>query len=139
MDGKKADNNDMPSAVNLLRREIKGLVAVYVYGTYGTEYERNDSDVDMAFLSDENVDVTKRIRLMTDLAGIFDRDVDLIDLKKVSTVMRANVIANARCIFDGDTEERERFEMYAYSSYALLNEERAGILKQIMERGSIHA
>jgi len=139
MDGKKADNNDMPSAVNLLRREIKGLVAVYVYGTYGTEYERNDSDVDMAFLSDEDVDVTRRFRLMADLAGIFDRDVDLIDLKKVSTVMRANVIANARCIFDGDTEERERFEMYAYSSYALLNEERAGILKQIMERGSIHA
>ena len=52
--------------------------------------------------------------------------------------MRAQVVSRGTCVLDRDRYAREIFEVYTYSSYARLNEERAGILEDIHERGSVH-
>lgn len=52
--------------------------------------------------------------------------------------MRAQVISTASAIFEADTVARATFEMYAYSAYARLNEERRPILQRIAREGTIH-
>ncbi len=54
-------------------------------------------------------------------------DVGLVDLHATSTVMQAQIVSTGRVVLDADRGARARFETIAYSAYALLNEERAGI------------
>ena len=66
------------------------------------------------------------------------RDVDLVDLRAASTVMRMQVISHAIVLAAFDPAEQARFETYVYSSYARLNEERKAILAQVAREGTIH-
>ena len=72
------------------------------------------------------------------LANILKRDVDLINLKKASTVFRIQVIAKGEKIYCIDNKRRAYFEMYAFKDYATLNEEREIVLKNIKKRGKIY-
>ena len=67
------------------------------------------------------------------------RDVDLIDLRAISTVMQMQVLSTDDCLFSGDDRAREWFEMVVYASYARLNEERSGILDDVRTRGLVYA
>jgi len=72
------------------------------------------------------------------LADQLHSDVDLVDLRAASTVMRAQVLASDRVLYEADTNVRQRFEMHALSMYADLNETRAAILKDIHRRGQVY-
>ncbi len=69
---------------------------------------------------------------------ILNRYVDLVDLRAASTVMQMQVLLTEECLFCGDVQARDLFEMIVYASYARLNEERAGILEDIRTRGSVY-
>jgi hypothetical protein len=69
------------------------------------------------------------------LATRLHRDVDLIDLRAASTVMRMQVLSIGTCLATFDDLARRTFEMYTYADYARLNEERRDILKGITARG----
>lgn len=61
----------------------------------------------------------------------------LIDLRRASTVLRSQVVADADVLFttgDADTEEVLDFVL---SDYARLNEERRDIVRDVRERGSV--
>jgi len=64
--------------------------------------------------------------------------VDLIDLKNTTTVMQSEIVAKGLKIYCVDLTCCENFEVFVYSSYARLNEERSGILQDIRKRGSVH-
>jgi uncharacterized protein len=66
------------------------------------------------------------------------RDVDLVDLRSASTVMRMQVISTGECLTAADEAARREFEMYTYSDYARLNEERRDILKRISASGLVY-
>jgi hypothetical protein len=61
-----------------------------------------------------------------------------VDLRTASTVMRMQVISTGICLDAPDDQTRREFEMYAYSDYARLNEERREILKRISESGLVY-
>ena len=66
------------------------------------------------------------------------RSVDLVDLLRVSTVMRMQILESAVLLFERDTSARQRFETAACSAYARLNEERRVILEQIRKEGTVY-
>jgi hypothetical protein len=66
--------------------------------------------------------------LRAELSERLMRDVDLIDLSRATTVLRKEVVAHGRLLFETDSNRRAEFEMYALSDYARLNEERAPVL-----------
>ena len=70
-----------------------------------------------------------------ELAEIMGRDVDLIDLHKASTVLKAQITGKGKVIFNSDNLQRMTFAMRAFKEYALLNEERQWILDRFKERG----
>ncbi len=105
--------------------------AIYLFGTYGTEYERKDSDVDIAFLSAHTAE-SELVSQATDaLSDILHRDVDLIDLQNAPTSFRHVIVEEGECLVCSNSLLREEFEMYTLSDYARLNEERKPILESL--------
>ena len=79
-----------------------------------------------------------RFELVQELATHLLRNVDLVDLRTASTVIRMQVLSTGTCLVSQDESTRREFEMYAYSNYARLNEERREIVKGSIKRGLVH-
>lgn len=115
----KAIENNIPKILEVLKSSIASLQAVYLFGSQTSGDATPSSDIDIASLEKKNV--------------------DLVDLRKASTVFRMQVIAKgSRTIVEGKSDI-EIFEDNVFSDYARLNEERKYILSDIQEQGSVYA
>lgn len=112
---------------------------IMLFGSAVNGHLRADSDVDLAYLSDQEMQGYDLFMLSQQIASFLGRDVHLMDLNQVSTVMQAQVIAKGKMILDREPNRRREFFIQVLKKYARLNEERAPILAKIMERGSIFA
>jgi predicted nucleotidyltransferase len=117
---------------------LPDVVAVYLFGSFASDAANASSDVDLAVLAAAPIVAEQLIRARELLSERLRRDVDLLDLGRASTVMRAQVVSTGRLLLDVDPSFREPFETTAYSAYARLNEERRGILERIRSEGRIH-
>ncbi len=126
------------SFIASIRKAVPSLIALYRFGSLERDALRADSDIDVAVLSREVLSELRRFDLAQELAIQFHRDVDLVDLRSASTVMRMQVLSTGTCLAAEDEGARRAFEMYAYSDYARLNEERREILKGITTRGLVY-
>lgn len=127
----------LEKAIDLLVEKVKPFV-IYLFGSGSRNELREDSDIDIAFISDEDVTPYQCFLIAQELADIFKREVDLVNLKDSSTVFRAQVVGSGRSVYCIDENRRMHFEMRALKEYALLNEEREIILRNIKERGSVY-
>lgn len=132
-----ADMNDH-ALIEYIRQSVPDLIALYRFGSQAKDIARPDSDVDLAVLARDPIPGLRRFELAQELAIQLHRDVDLVDLRTASTVMRMQVISTGTCLDAPDQRARREFEMYAYSDYARLNEERREILKRISESGLVY-
>lgn len=121
-----------------IRKSIPGLIALYRFGSQVKGTARPESDIDLAVLARDHVPNLRRFELAQELAIQLHHDVDLVDLRTASTVMRMQVISTGTCLGATDEQARREFEMYAYSDYARLNEERREILKRVRESGLVY-
>lgn len=124
--------------IDLLCEHLPKVIAIYSFGSSGTPYERKDSDVDLAVLSQSPVDSAYLWEVAQKIAKVIGKNVDLIDLLQASTVMRSQVISATKRLYCCDCQACESFEDYVYASYARLNEERQGILADIKQRGTVY-
>lgn len=108
---------------------IDAVEAVYVFGSVVDGRARDNSDLDLAFLSTRVCDPVAVFDASQVLAGQLGSEVDLIDLCRGSTVMRLEVISKGRRIYARDVVSADTFEMYAYGDYARLQEERAPTIR----------
>lgn len=122
-----------------LAEDVPDLIAIYQFGSAGTAAMRAESDVDLAFLAGRAADPVATWDLAQTLARTLGRDVDLIDLRRASTVMRAQIVSTGTRMLCHDAARCDAFEAYVLSDYARLNEERRGILDDVRARGRIHA
>ena len=111
-----------------LRERIPALLGVWLFGSRAADSARTESDVDLAVLAEAPLDKVALWETAQDLALLLGRDVDLLDLRHASAVMRMQVISKGRRIFCSDFRRCEAFEDFVFSDYARLNEERAEIL-----------
>lgn len=121
-----------------LKQTFPEIIAVYLFGSRGTEYEREASDVDLAVYAGKPLPAAELWYAAQELASEIGRDVDVVDLASASTVMRAQVVHTGERLYCDDPVACETFEDYVYSSYARLNEERRGILEDVLRRGSVY-
>lgn len=124
--------------IEFVRRTIPDFIALYRFGSQTKGSARPDSDVDLAVLARQPIPALRRFELAQELASQLHRDVDLVDLTTASTVMRMQVISTGECLASPDDAARREFEMYTYSGYARLNEERREILKRISASGLVY-
>lgn len=126
----------LQGAVDLLIKEENPYLIV-LFGSYAKGVERQDSDLDLAYWTDREPDSYRTFLLAQKLAVLADRDVDLIDLKEASAVLKAQIVTSGKVIYCTNETRRTDFFIRTLKEYALLNEERAVILKQIVREGHV--
>nr|WP_167317580.1 nucleotidyltransferase domain-containing protein [Caldicellulosiruptor hydrothermalis] len=114
--------------VEILKKEISPWLII-IFGSLAKGNFRQDSDIDIAFFSDREVSNIERFRISQELADKLNRDVDLVDLKSASTVLKAQIVGTGEVIYCEDEKRKNLFFMRTLKEYALLNEERDIVLK----------
>jgi uncharacterized protein len=127
--------------VKTVLRFYPGVEAIYLFGSYLTPDQQQDSDVDIAVLfPHERAKLLKNLA-MSDcrdaLENVLKRTVDLINMRTANTVFQNEIIQHGRIIYQQNEYAVDEFEMQVMSSYQKLNEERAEILEDILETGRI--
>ena len=120
----------LTSVVSHLRRNVPGLVAVYVFGSAVHDGLRPDSDLDVALLLRPGavLPAEQRLGLTADLTAIAARPVDLSVLGGPGgTILGREVVTTGRRVWDDGSRAVPEFEMYALSAYARLREDRAPV------------
>jgi uncharacterized protein len=116
--------------------------AIYLFGSYGTEDEWPDSDVDIALLLPSEQAKASRMLAMSplcsELGSLLGKDVDLINLRVVSTVFQKEIIAADRRIYTGNAYAADEFEMLVLSFYQKLSQERAEIVTEGLRSGRFY-
>jgi len=130
--------DDQQQMASVIYGALPNIYGVYLFGSQVSEQTHAESDVDLAVLARDSVAQVELWTLAQKLAGIVGHDVDLLDLRRASTVMRMQVIAKGVRLACLDEFACEVFEDFVFSDYVRLNEERAGILVDIAERGSVY-
>lgn len=119
--------------IKLCLNYLPKLQAIYMFGSYNTENEWPNSDVDIALLLPydftENLYLTD---LHQQLEQLYKKDVDLVNLRQVSTVFKKEIIMAERMIYCADKYKTDEFEMLTLSFYQKLNEERREILQEFL-------
>jgi len=101
---------------------------IYIFGSYAKQESTQGSDVDIAFYSENEYDSFDIFLLAQEISAKIKKEVDLVQLKKSSTVFQKEVIENGICIYEENSTEREKFELLVYKKYFKLNEERKEII-----------
>ncbi|MDD4802476.1 MAG: nucleotidyltransferase domain-containing protein [Syntrophomonas sp.] len=96
----------LPDLIRFFRNREE-VLAAYLYGSYGSEYQTNLSDVDIAILlaSSEQADLDYQLDLSAHLADIIrEEDIDVLILNRASIVMQFEVLSTGKLLFERDHE-----------------------------------
>lgn len=130
--------NPLNRFIDFLTQHIHGLYGIYLYGSRANDRQKKDSDWDIAFLGSHSISAEELWEIKTEMEARFNTDIDLIDLTVASTVLKAEVLRTGKLVYHTDQNKIAGFEYLTLSYYQKLNEERAGILRDIKESGSIY-
>jgi len=131
--------NECDKIIQAILTHYPNTQAMYLFGTYGTDKEWPESDVDIAVLlppkEAKQVGSFAMNKLHTTLEQLLGKDVDLINLRRVSTVFQKEITTADRRFFCQDSYAADEFEMLVLSFYQKLNEERCQILDEFWQTG----
>ena len=112
--------------------------AIYLFGSFADGSAHAKSDIDIALLLPH--DEAKQIPsfamsdVLYELGKELKHDIDLVNLRKVSTVFQNQITETGKVIFCADRYAKDEFEMLTLSFYQKLNQERKEILEKILKR-----
>lgn len=109
----EADLQRITSEIQAALPEVR---LVYLFGSEARGYARADSDIDIAFWAIKPIDPVKRWNLEQNIASIFNRDVDLVDLAAVGDLLRKEVVEHGIRLF-GDPSQAIFFEIRVIKDY----------------------
>jgi uncharacterized protein len=130
------DNRMLTEIVNTLKSTASPQL-IYLFGSTAKGTSRGESDLDVAFLSPVTLDEYEVFMIAQQVATKINRDVDLVDLKKASTVFQGQIVATGKIIYCTDEKTRMNYEMKVLKMYAKLGEERKVIIDDIEESGTV--
>lgn len=123
--------------VDHLKEAVPSLSAVYVFGSQVTGHATAESDLDVALLADDDLSAEELWELSSNLAGLVQCDVDLLDLRAASTVMQYRIITTGKRLWAKDSQAA-LYESFILSQKTALDEARAGLLQDIQTTGTVY-
>ena len=121
--------------VKCLREKLDPYLII-VFGSLIKGTAHAESDLDIAFMSERQHSAYEVFLVAQHLVLQLGCEVDLVDLKSASTVMRAQVVSSGQVIYCMDETRRQLVFMRWLKEYALLNEERKCILERVKRQGN---
>ncbi|MDD4568692.1 MAG: nucleotidyltransferase domain-containing protein [Tepidanaerobacteraceae bacterium] len=84
-------------------KQNKNIIALYIFGSCGTEYQRATSDVDFAILFETSSTLFKELEIESDISQIFERDdIDVVNLNKSPIDISHQVLYTGDLLFCRD-------------------------------------
>jgi predicted nucleotidyltransferase len=123
--------------LNLVQSRFPNLLALYAFGSRVTGQATSESDLDLAILVDGPVDPFAIFTLAGEIAEIAGLEVDLVDLRAASTVMQHQIITTGERWWQRDSRAA-RYEATILNMKTSLDEARAGLIGDILKRGSVY-
>lgn len=100
-----------------LAREY-GIALFVLFGSQATGYTHAKSDVDIGFLSLEDIDYRKRYAISQTLARSFKhRDIELVNLEEVSPELKRQVSEQGLLLYEKSPTVFDAFKIRAYRVY----------------------
>ena len=121
-----------------IQKEFPNALGAYLFGSAASQSMREESDIDIAILQTDELLPKQVLELKSFVSQTFRRDCDIVDLIRADTVTAAQIVTTSIEILAVSPINMAEFETMALSRYALLNEERAQILRDIEQTGSIY-
>lgn len=117
--------------------------AIYRFGSWGTPFQRADSDLDIAVLLPHHVANTVGfmdwVNLNGEIAYVSHTDrVDLVSLRTASTDMQAEIISTGDVVFCRDDDVRVEYEALVLSMHQDLNMRREALYQDMMADARAH-
>ena len=131
------NSTKIETIVHTLNKLINPWIII-LFGSYAKGRAFEESDIDIAFLSDQEVGEYQSFCIAQELAKIVGKNIDFVNLHSASTVFQVQVIGYGKVLYCKDETRRKYYFLRTFKEYALLNEERATIIKRIKERGTIY-
>lgn len=95
-----------------------GLFFVALFGSQATGKTHQKSDIDIAYLSENDLNLEQESNLIFDLSAIFRNDnIDLLNLKNAKPLLYYGVFKNCRVIFEKTPLMFQALRAYAFKKY----------------------
>lgn len=124
----------LTAARNVLLAALPEVWAIYVYGSFARGEEWPGSDLDLALLLPPGRKIDK-LDVMSQVSAQVHRDVDIVDLRRAGDVLRREVLAEGRTLYQSDPAQVLGWEAAAMSRYARYREEVRDILEDFRKTG----
>jgi predicted nucleotidyltransferase len=103
--------------IECIANEYKIDMFVY-FGSYGTEYFHSESDIDIAFLSSENMSCKEKVKLLEDLIKYHRKtEIDLVDLKAADPLLCFEIASNGRVLYEKQEGLFDRYSLFCFKKY----------------------
>lgn len=123
--------------IEFVTNKFPQVLAIYLYGSFGTEDETLKSDVDIALqfsLGFKKPWTSWEFwSHAQELSILINRDVDLVCLNFVSTVFSYEILSTGRIIFETNRDEINLIESYYESRYLRFHESRMDLLEDFLK------
>ncbi len=128
---------DKGVVLHLMQGRFPELLALYAFGSRVTGEATVESDLDLAILVDGRVDPLSLFHLAGEVSEIVGCDIDLVDFRTASTVMQYQIITTGERWWQRDFRA-DLYEAMVLNQKTSLDEARAGLIGDIMQRGSVY-
>lgn len=129
--------NTQQRLVKLLSERVNPAF-ILLFGSYAKGLEREDSDIDLAYYSTDLLAPYEHFLLSGELAKVSKTEVDVVNIRELDTVFAMQIFSTGKLLACKDENEFVKQRMKAFSMYADLSEQRAEILQNIQDRGSVY-
>lgn len=109
---------------------------VFILGSFGTEFFRDDSDIDIAVYYKNHVDEKIKTKLWNQVEDLTGRDVQLVELNKIDPIFAMQVIDKGRLILDQDKACLLNWKSLYFSKYQDLKLSRKVVEKNLLGKGN---
>jgi len=109
---------------------------IYIFGSIVANRVRDDSDIDIAILTEKKIDEYQLYMVSQQLADKLKREVDIVDLKDASTIFKAEIIKNGKLIYNSDNLGKMYYQLEVLRDYTFLNERRQEIIDKLKKKAA---
>ncbi len=80
----------------------KNINTVYIFGSHGTEYENDRSDLDLGILFLKPPEILRQMNLEVEIEEIIGQEIDIVSLNKCNILLKYKVIKEGEKIYEQD-------------------------------------
>ncbi|MBN4080865.1 nucleotidyltransferase domain-containing protein [Caldithrix abyssi] len=125
-------NHSLEKKIRNYFQNKPNVIAVYIFGSFVMGNERYDSDIDIALLLDKGqLHFSEKSKMTLDLMQITDREIDLVSMNDVSSILQMQIFKKGKRLFCSDTNKLNQFQVQAVKTYLDLKRIRKPIEDQL--------